>query len=217
MFRFPFMLGVGKAFVTALLVAPPGDRRAVGQPPKAKPAAETKFDGLGKHSRKVATKNADAQAYFDQGMAFLFAFNHDEAVRSFERAAALDPECAMAHWGVAVANGGHINKPVIEPERAKKAVAAVKHATEKAATASDTDRALIAALALAVHRPAAERPRGIGQGILGRDESRLGEVPERRRCRGTVRRVADEPAAVGSVDRRGAARTVPTGRRSNRA
>ncbi len=104
-----------------------------------------KFDGLGGHTRKV-TANADAQAYFDQGLAFLFAFNHDEAIRSFEQAAELDPDCAMAHWGEAIANGGHINKPTVEPERAKKAFAAVKRAAEKSAGASDSDKALIAAL-----------------------------------------------------------------------
>jgi tetratricopeptide (TPR) repeat protein len=115
-----------------------------------KPAPETRlhprFEGLGKHTRKVATENRDAQAYFDQGLAFLFAFNHDEAIRSFEQAATLDPDCAMAHWGVAIANSGHINKPILEPEKAKKAIAAVQRAKEKAGTASEVDRALIDAL-----------------------------------------------------------------------
>lgn len=115
--------------------------------PAASPESRApKFDGLGTHSRKV-TANAESQQYFDQGLAFLFAFNHDEAIRSFEQAAELDPECAMAHWGVAIANGGHINKPTVEPERAKKAFAAGKRAAEKSTTASDADKALIAALA----------------------------------------------------------------------
>src|SRR5262245_61847389 len=78
--------------------------------PAAAPPKPQRFDGLGKHSR-VVTKHAEAQAFFDQGLAFLYAFNHDEAIRSFAHSAALDPDCAMAHWGVALANGSHINKP----------------------------------------------------------------------------------------------------------
>ena len=71
------------------------------------------FDGLGGLSRKVTTASPEAQRYFDQGLAFMYAFNHDEAIRAFRRAAELDPECAMAFWGVAVANGPHINNPVV--------------------------------------------------------------------------------------------------------
>jgi tetratricopeptide (TPR) repeat protein len=102
-----------------------------------------KFDGLGKHSRKVS-ENKDAQAYFDQGLAFLYAFNHDEAIRAFDRAATLDPDCAMAHWGVAISNGGHINKPNVDPDREKAALAALKKG-EAAKNATEADRALIAA------------------------------------------------------------------------
>ena len=46
-----------------------------------------------------------AQAYFDQGMRLLWAFNHDEATRSFAQAAALDPDCAACYWGVALTVG----------------------------------------------------------------------------------------------------------------
>src|SRR5262245_41798752 len=77
------------------------------------------FEGLGNHSRKVTTTRAGAQKYFDQGLAFLFAFNHDEAIRSFKHAAALDPDCAMAHWGVAIASGPHYNKTDLPADRAK--------------------------------------------------------------------------------------------------
>src|SRR5262245_42825497 len=76
----------------------------VGQPATTQVEAnKPQFEGLGDHSRRV-TSNAEAQVLFDQGLAFLFAFNHDEAIRSFEQAAALDPECAMAHWGIAIAS-----------------------------------------------------------------------------------------------------------------
>jgi tetratricopeptide (TPR) repeat protein len=103
------------------------------------------FEGLGSHSRKVSDK-PDVQKYFDQGLSFLYAFNHDEAIRAFQHAAALDPDCAMAHWGVAIANGPHINNPVVPPARATAASAAMKLAMGKAKAASAEDQALIAAL-----------------------------------------------------------------------
>ena len=80
-----------------------------------------RFDGLGTHRRTVTTLSADAQIYFNQGLAFLYAFNHDEAIRSFTEAARLDPECGMAWWGISVANGPHINNPFMPPERSKAA------------------------------------------------------------------------------------------------
>src|SRR4051812_9999951 len=66
------------------------------------PAAEPLFDGLGNVGRKVTTSSPDAQHYFDQGLCFLYAFNHDEAIRSFEEASKLDPNCAMVWWGIAL-------------------------------------------------------------------------------------------------------------------
>src|SRR6516225_2976684 len=88
-------------------------------------AGETKkpavplFDGLGMHSRKVQTRDATAQRYFDQGLMFMFAYNHDEAVRAFRQAADLDPGCAMAHWGVALASGMNYNNPSFTEEKRK--------------------------------------------------------------------------------------------------
>src|SRR3954466_15641147 len=80
------------------------------------PSSETKpaslMTGLGSHHHQVSTSNAEAQRFFDQGLTFFYAFNHEEAVRSFERAAAIDPQLAMAHWGVALALGPNINLDV---------------------------------------------------------------------------------------------------------
>ena len=56
------------------------------------------FGGLGDFHRAVSTTSQMAQNYFDQGMRFLRAFNHDEATRSFAKAAQLDPQCAMCYW-----------------------------------------------------------------------------------------------------------------------
>jgi hypothetical protein len=63
------------------------------------------FIGLGDFHRAVSTSRKSAQAYFDQGMRFLWAFNHDESTRSFAKAAQEDPNCAMCYWGVALTVG----------------------------------------------------------------------------------------------------------------
>jgi tetratricopeptide (TPR) repeat protein len=105
------------------------------------------FDGLGTFGRQVTTKSEDAQKYFTQGLCFLYAFNHDEAIRSFKQVAELDPKCAMAWWGVAVANGPHINNPVVPPYRAKAAWNALAKARSLAKNGIAVEQALIAALA----------------------------------------------------------------------
>ncbi len=109
------------------------------------------FEGLGTLHRPITTSSPEAQRYFDQGLAFLYAFNHDESIRSFRKAAALDPSCAMAEWGVALANGPHINFPMLPPARAKAAHAAMARA--KTLSASPLERELIAALDKRYHDP----------------------------------------------------------------
>ena len=86
--------------------------------PMSRPAATPLFAGLGTHSRKVTTNSALAQQYFDQGLNFVFGFNHGAAIRSFQEAARLDPECAMTHWGIALACGPSINFPTVPPPAA---------------------------------------------------------------------------------------------------
>src|SRR5437016_5015035 len=76
------------------------------------------------HSRHVTTASAEAQRQFDEGLLYLYAFHHDQAIRAFAAAADADPDCAMAHWGVALANGPHINNPAVDAEHAKAAWAA---------------------------------------------------------------------------------------------
>src|SRR5262245_37405660 len=60
------------------------------------------YDDLGTHHREIMTKSVEAQRYFDQGLILAFAFNHDEAIRSFTEATRIDPTCAMAWWGIAL-------------------------------------------------------------------------------------------------------------------
>jgi tetratricopeptide (TPR) repeat protein len=123
-------------------------------------AGETKklavplFDGLGKHSRKIETRSAAAQRYFDQGLMFMFAFNHDEAVRAFRQAADLDPGCAMAYWGVALASGMNYNDPSFTPAKAKVTADALAKAREKAPGETAANKALIDALAQRYPDPA---------------------------------------------------------------
>src|SRR4051812_11743346 len=61
------------------------------------------LSGLGNHHHAVKTASPQAQRFFDQGLRLVYGFNHEEAVRSFKRAAELDPQMAMAYWGVAYA------------------------------------------------------------------------------------------------------------------
>jgi hypothetical protein len=65
----------------------------------------TLVSGLGDLHHPVSTHNPQAQQFFDQGLRFIYAFNHDEAARSFRRATELDPKLAIAYWGVAEAVG----------------------------------------------------------------------------------------------------------------
>lgn len=104
------------------------------------------FQGLGPHTRKVTTSSADAQKYFDQGLNFLFGFNHGASIRSFQEAARRDPACAMAHWGIALANGPHINFPAVPPPAAEAAWAELQLAQQNAAHATPVERELIEAL-----------------------------------------------------------------------
>ncbi|HEX8782765.1 MAG TPA: hypothetical protein VF764_05305, partial [Steroidobacteraceae bacterium] len=105
------------------------------------------FEGLGDFHRSVTTSSPLAQKYFDQGMRFLWAFNHDEATRSFAKAAELDPACAACYWGVALTVGPNYNLPSIEDPRARVAFEALQRAQENAAHASAVEQGLIAALA----------------------------------------------------------------------
>jgi len=104
------------------------------------------FEGLGGLTRKVTTSSPEAQRYFDQGPSFLYAVKHDQAISAFSQAAQHDPSCAMAFWGVAYANGPHINNPVVPPDRAAAAWKATGQAMANAAAGTPVERALIDAL-----------------------------------------------------------------------
>lgn len=124
------------------------------QLPATEPAIPL-LDTLGSHTHPITTSSPAAQRYFDQGLRFLFGFNHGAAIRSFQEAARLDPECAMAHWGIAYASGPHINFPVVPPPAAELAWAELTLARQHAAKATPLEQALIGALG---HRYANPQP-----------------------------------------------------------
>ena len=104
------------------------------------------FTGLGTFHRRISTRSPLAQKYFDQGMRFIWAFNHDEATRSFAKAAALDPACASCFWGVALTLGPNYNMPMMSSPRARVGWLAVRRAEANAHRATPVERALIAAV-----------------------------------------------------------------------
>lgn len=112
------------------------------------------FEGLGSHTRTVTTSSPLAQKYFDQGLVWSYSFNHDEAIRSFEAAAALDPDCAMAWWGIALCHGPHINNPIVTAERSAAAWRALQKAGAALKDAAPVERALITALSRRYADPA---------------------------------------------------------------
>lgn len=105
------------------------------------------FSGLGSFHRKITTRSPVAQAYFDQGMRFNWAFNHDEATRSFAKAAMVDPHCASCYWGVALTLGPNYNMPMMSSARARVGSQALQKARAIAWRARPVERALIAAAA----------------------------------------------------------------------
>jgi tetratricopeptide (TPR) repeat protein len=102
-------------------------------------------DNFGTLGWPGASANAEAQAYFDQGYRFGWAFNHGEAARNFRTAQQIDPNCAACFWGEAWALGPNINYPM-SPEANARALAALDQARRLAPQATGPQRALIEAL-----------------------------------------------------------------------
>jgi tetratricopeptide (TPR) repeat protein len=134
------IMGMGALLATVCrtLAAEPG--------PKAAPPPHL-MAGLGNVHHPVSTKNKQAQQFFDQGLDFVYGFNHDQARVSFEQAAKLDPKLAMAWWGVALTLGPNYNLPV-DPEREKAGYEAVHKALALQPDAPEPERAYINALAV---------------------------------------------------------------------
>ncbi|HEV2114355.1 MAG TPA: hypothetical protein VGR50_09395 [Terriglobales bacterium] len=132
------VIALGLIFVCGVAVA----QHSAAQQPKP----VTLMSGIGDLHHPVTTRNPQAQQFFDQGLRLIYAFNHDEAARSFQHAAELDPKMAMAWWGVAEAVGPNYNDPASD-ERFGQAHQAIQKATDVASGASASEQAYIAAMA----------------------------------------------------------------------
>jgi tetratricopeptide (TPR) repeat protein len=111
-------------------------------------SAQTKPEplSLGDLHHPIATSNREAQQMFDEGLTLIYGFNHEEALRKFQRAAELDPKSPMPLWGVAMAVGPNYNLDV-DLEREKQAYDAIQKALQLAAAAPESERAYVEALA----------------------------------------------------------------------
>lgn len=107
---------------------------------------------LGAHSWTMTASCSEAQQWFDRGLIWSYGFNHEEAVRCFERAIEHDPGCAMAYWGLAYAAGPNYNRAwhQIDPLSLEAMVLRTHTAIEQAAalqhSATPREQALITAL-----------------------------------------------------------------------
>lgn len=116
------------------------------------------YEDLGSHHREIVVASPDAQAYFDQGLRLQYAFNHAEAIRSYEQALRHDPGCGMCWWGIALAYGPNINAPM-DRDGARRAYAAIVQAKALAPGSPELEREMIAALAARYDAdPEAARP-----------------------------------------------------------
>lgn len=110
------------------------------------------YYNLGDHSRPITTTSPQAQLWFDRGLLWCYAFNHEESVRCFRRAADYDESCAMAFWGIAYASGANYNKrwDAFAAEELEGAVAVTRQATDAALQrmhgATPVEQALIRSL-----------------------------------------------------------------------
>ena len=124
-------------------------RDAAEAPPEVAdlaPVGATKLEGLGDYSKTITTSHPEVQAWFDQGLALTYGFNHDGAERSFLRATELDPECAMCWWGAALVLGPHVNAGM-DPAMTAAAWDRLQRAQAAAANAPAHEQAYIRALA----------------------------------------------------------------------
>lgn len=121
----------------------------VESPDAQKPGPEgelaPRLQNLGEHVFPVSTRNAQVQAFINQGLNLAWAFNHAEARRAFREAARLDPSLAMAYWGQALVLGPNINA-LMAPNEEPGALELVRKAASLAAGASPREQALIGAL-----------------------------------------------------------------------
>ena len=139
---------IGFAAAVLLTSAAPsfGTQSTVGPGPKSLSDTVPLYTNLGSHHKPISTHVPAAQQYFDQGLRFVYGFNHAEAIRSFTQAAELDPTCAMCYWGIALAYGPNVNAPM-DAASGGAAYAAAQKALGLKSRATAAERAYIEAVA----------------------------------------------------------------------
>ncbi|MHC5065540.1 MAG: tetratricopeptide repeat protein [Planctomycetota bacterium] len=121
------------------------------------------YEGYGGYHRKITTTDPDAQRWFDQGIQLVYGFNHDEGVRSFQRATEIDPDCAMAWWGIAYGYGVDVNNMQVSDAEAKAGAEAAERALVLKSTASPVEQALIEAVSKRAVWPMPENRRELDE------------------------------------------------------
>ena len=117
----------------------------------------SEYYDLGTYSRPITTGSAEAQRWFDRGLAWTYGYNHDEAIACYRKALDADPTCAMAWWGIAYAAGPNYNKPweAFDEEDAARSLRTAYEATARAIECSEsgteTEKALARALRSRYH------------------------------------------------------------------
>src|SRR5271165_2079992 len=126
-------------FVVCLSLAAGQDKTAPAK------LVDLSLTAVGRQHHAIAAKSKEVQLYFDQGITLIFAFNHEEAARAFQRASELDPSSPMPLWGIALAVGPNYNMDV-DAEREKLGYATVQKAQILAANAPQVEKDYVAAL-----------------------------------------------------------------------
>ncbi|HEY2753427.1 hypothetical protein [Phenylobacterium sp.] len=105
------------------------------------------LSGVGNGASPADTANSQAQAWYDEGLNLYHAFNHNEAIAAFAKAAELDPNCALCEWGVALSLGPTLNYGVT-PAQTALALSHVEAAHRLVKPGDNRTAALIEALQL---------------------------------------------------------------------
>lgn len=125
--------------------------------------ASVRHPDLGSHRFEITTGSRAAQGAFNRGLTLAYAFNYTAAEDEFRNAAAADPQCAMAWWGVALVNGPHLNFPLVPPDKARTAWEALTKARARAPNSSGREQALINALGKRHASPQPENRRSLDE------------------------------------------------------
>ena len=141
--RWPLVGAVATCLALACAhdVPPPSGKAAATEAP-----VTPRLEGFSSHGHPITTKSPEAQAYFDQGLRLLYAFNYDEATLACEECTRLDSGAAMCFWGIGFAAGPNYNSPV-DPDREQRAWRAIQQAKAAAPGVSEAERGYVEALA----------------------------------------------------------------------